>query len=85
MTETMAKQYGNFLRCFLEYDTSIPTLGIKTFMRIKAQLDVNRSLKRKKKVLVGKDRIFYACFQYEKLSLFVSSAVSSVMARVFSH
>ncbi|MBA0700479.1 hypothetical protein Goari_005635 [Gossypium aridum] len=39
-------------------------------MHIRVKLNVNWPLKRRKKVMVGSDRIFYARFQYEKLSLF---------------
>ncbi|KAK5783716.1 hypothetical protein PVK06_038229 [Gossypium arboreum] len=66
----MAKQFGNFLGQFLEYDTSIPTMGIKKFMHIRIRLNVTILLKRKKKVQIGKNWIVYAYFQYEKLSLF---------------
>lgn len=50
---------------FLEYDTTV-----QTYMLIKVKLDVRAPLKRKKNILVGEERIFYAWFQYEKLSLF---------------
>ncbi|MBA0660680.1 hypothetical protein Goklo_012657, partial [Gossypium klotzschianum] len=40
MTETMAKQFGDFLGQFLENDTSISTMGIQKFMRIRIRLDV---------------------------------------------
>ncbi|MBA0754112.1 hypothetical protein Gogos_020106 [Gossypium gossypioides] len=59
-----------FLETFLEYDTLIPMLGFQKYMRIKVKLDVSLSLKWKKKILMGNDRVFYARFQYEKLSLF---------------
>ncbi|KAG8492342.1 hypothetical protein CXB51_009675 [Gossypium anomalum] len=39
-------------------------------MRIRVCLDVSAPLKRKKKIQIGKDTNVYACFQYEKLSLF---------------
>ncbi|MBA0783320.1 hypothetical protein Gotri_001050 [Gossypium trilobum] len=70
MNESMAKQFGNFCGKFLEYDTSIPTLGTQTFLRTRVCLDVNAPLKRKKKVLFGKSLVVYARFKYEKLSLF---------------
>lgn len=66
----MAKQFGDFLGIFLEYDTPVPKMGVQKYMRIKVKPDVNASLKRRKKIIVGSDRIFYACFQYEKLSIF---------------
>ncbi|MBA0582100.1 hypothetical protein Gorai_024252 [Gossypium raimondii] len=52
MLESMAKQFGNFLGMFLEYDTSTQALSFQKFMRIRIKLDVNLLLKRKKKVLV---------------------------------
>ncbi|MBA0548824.1 hypothetical protein Golob_019896, partial [Gossypium lobatum] len=54
MTESMAKQYGDFCGKFIEYDTSIPLLGIQKFLCIRVCLDVTAPLKRKKKVLIGK-------------------------------
>ncbi|MBA0566076.1 hypothetical protein Golob_010926 [Gossypium lobatum] len=39
-------------------------------MRIRVRLDVTILLKKKKKILIGKEQIVYAYFQYEKLSLF---------------
>ncbi|MBA0642824.1 hypothetical protein Goklo_027165 [Gossypium klotzschianum] len=62
MTETMAKQFGDFLGQFLEYDTTILTMGIQKFMRIRIRFDVTILLKRNKKILIGKDQIVYACF-----------------------
>ncbi|MBA0663854.1 hypothetical protein Goklo_003938, partial [Gossypium klotzschianum] len=52
---------------FLEYDTSISTMGIKKVMRIRIRLDVTIPLKRKKNIQIGKDWTVYACFQYDKL------------------
>ncbi|MBA0846029.1 hypothetical protein Goarm_022765, partial [Gossypium armourianum] len=60
MTEVMAKKFGNFLWQFVEYDASIPTIGIQKFMCIRVRLDVTMSLKRKKKILIGKERVVYA-------------------------
>ncbi|MBA0731679.1 hypothetical protein Golax_022515 [Gossypium laxum] len=64
MIEDMAKQFGNFLWQFV--DASKPTMGIQKFMCIRVRLDVTMSLKRKKKILIGKERVVYARFQYEK-------------------
>ncbi|MBA0753654.1 hypothetical protein Gogos_020808 [Gossypium gossypioides] len=70
MTESMVKQFGDFCGKFIKYDTFIPSLGLKKYMRIHVCLDVSVPLKHKKKVLVGKSMIVYARFKYEKLSLF---------------
>ncbi|PPD79584.1 hypothetical protein GOBAR_DD23485 [Gossypium barbadense] len=51
MNESMAKQFGNFCGDYLEYNTSFPTLGSQTFLRIRVRLDVTAPLKRKKKDL----------------------------------
>ncbi|MBA0729623.1 hypothetical protein Golax_020346, partial [Gossypium laxum] len=45
MTELMAKQFGDFCGKFLEYDTSIPSLGHKKYMHIRVFLDVSAPLK----------------------------------------
>ncbi|KAL4323773.1 hypothetical protein GQ457_11G032890 [Hibiscus cannabinus] len=39
-------------------------------MRVKVSLNVDQPLKRRKKVLLGKERCVYVRFQYEKLTLF---------------
>ncbi|MFQ6658153.1 hypothetical protein Gotur_027541 [Gossypium turneri] len=70
MSASMAKQFGDFCGRFIEYDTSISTLGIQHYMRIRVCLNVIVPLKHKKKVLVGKSMVFYAQFKYKKLSLF---------------
>ncbi|XP_017647701.1 uncharacterized protein At4g02000-like [Gossypium arboreum] len=70
MTVSMAEQFGNFLGQFLDYDMSFSSKGFHTFMHIKARLEVSKPLKRKKKILILTDRVIYARFQHEKLSLF---------------
>lgn len=62
MSATMTMQFGNFLGTFIEYDTTMPTLGIQNFLRIKVKVDVNQPLKRRKKIIIGNDRVFYARF-----------------------
>ncbi|KAK5819695.1 hypothetical protein PVK06_024718 [Gossypium arboreum] len=70
MSEPMARQFGDFLGKFLDYDTSIPSSGNRNYMRIRVRLDVTAPLKCKKKIQVGGALIVYARFKYEKLSLF---------------
>ncbi|KAG8491552.1 hypothetical protein CXB51_014809 [Gossypium anomalum] len=70
ITKTMAMQFGEFLGKLLEYDTFIPTLGLKKFMRIRVRLDISNPLKRTKRIQIGKATTVYARFQYENLSLF---------------
>ncbi|KAH1128991.1 hypothetical protein J1N35_000369 [Gossypium stocksii] len=70
MTETMAREFDDFCGKFIDYDTSMPSLGHKNYMRIRVCLDVSAPLKCKKKIQIGKSIIVYARFKYEKLSLF---------------
>ncbi|KAK8569111.1 hypothetical protein V6N12_007643 [Hibiscus sabdariffa] len=69
MSEVMARQFGNFLGQFVEYDSNIIITG-KQFMRVKVLINVNHSLKRKKKIAIGKDCNTYVHFKYEKITLF---------------
>ncbi|PPR92830.1 hypothetical protein GOBAR_AA27842 [Gossypium barbadense] len=50
MSESIARQFGDFLGKFLDYDTSISFSGNKTYMRIRVRLDVTAPLKRKNKI-----------------------------------
>ncbi|KAG8484978.1 hypothetical protein CXB51_021839 [Gossypium anomalum] len=70
MTISMAEQFKNFFDQFLDYDTSFSSIGFQSVMRIRVRLEVSKPLKQKKKILIVKDRVIYARFQYEKLSLF---------------
>ncbi|PPD85808.1 hypothetical protein GOBAR_DD17245 [Gossypium barbadense] len=63
MSVLMAKRFGDFCGRFIEYDASIPTLGIQHYMRIRICLNVDAPLKQKKKVLIGKSMVVYARFK----------------------
>ncbi|KAH1128860.1 hypothetical protein J1N35_000238 [Gossypium stocksii] len=70
MSESMARQFSDFLGKFLDYDTSISFSSNRTYMRIHVCLDVTTPLKCKKKIEVSGGLIVYAHFKYEKLSQF---------------
>ncbi|GMI72395.1 hypothetical protein HRI_000908800 [Hibiscus trionum] len=70
MSEIMAKQFGNFIGKFIEYDSKLILSGKKQFMRIKVFLNVHHPLKRKKKVALDKTQSVYVRFQYERLPIF---------------
>ncbi|KAH1082362.1 hypothetical protein J1N35_022123 [Gossypium stocksii] len=70
MTEGMAKQFGDFMGQFIEYDSAAPMMGFRNFIRVRVRLDVTMPLKRKKKIQIGNATTIYARFQYEKLGLF---------------
>ncbi|MBA0776537.1 hypothetical protein Gotri_011520 [Gossypium trilobum] len=44
-SENVAKQLGNFIGRLLEYDTKPLSRGVKSYLRIKVELDVKRPLK----------------------------------------
>ncbi|MBA0551046.1 hypothetical protein Golob_021949 [Gossypium lobatum] len=50
-SEILAKQLGNFIGKFLEYDGTDLGKGNQNFLRIRVQLDVRLPLKRKKQVI----------------------------------
>lgn len=45
MSVSMAKQFSDFCGKYIEYDASIPTLGIQHYMRIRICLNVAALLK----------------------------------------
>ncbi|KAA3464259.1 nucleolin-like [Gossypium australe] len=68
--EGIAKQLGDFLGKFVEYDTSMATKGNVHFMRIQVLIDTRHPLKRKRRICISQNRYTYVLFQYERLSLF---------------
>lgn len=70
MTEGMARQIGDFISRFLEYDTSLVTKGFGQYMRIRVSIDVRLPLKRKKRIGAVQSSSSYVVFQYERLPLF---------------
>lgn len=69
MSETMAKQFGEFIRQFIDYDAkSLPT-ECRVFMKIRVRLDVRNPMMRKKLIL-GRRGDVYARFRYERLHIF---------------
>lgn len=63
-SEKLAVQLGNFLGNFLEYDDANLGKENRNYMRIKAQIDIRRPLKRKKQVMFN-GRCSYVRFKYE--------------------
>ncbi|MBA0847559.1 hypothetical protein Goshw_019811 [Gossypium schwendimanii] len=65
--QSLAKQIGDFLGRFLEYDSKNVGRGICAYLRIRVQLDVRSSLKRKKNVMFLFGKCTYVNFKYEWL------------------
>lgn len=53
MSESLARQFGDFLGRFLGYDSTVSIYGSRNYMRIKAKIDSRLPLKRKKKIQLG--------------------------------
>ncbi|KAE8684535.1 hypothetical protein F3Y22_tig00111128pilonHSYRG00150 [Hibiscus syriacus] len=68
--EQVAQQFGHFLGSFIEYDASVVTLGYKGSIRIRVKVDIQKPLRRKKKLSLANGSFAYVSFQYEKLRLF---------------
>ncbi|KAH1105950.1 hypothetical protein J1N35_009718 [Gossypium stocksii] len=66
----MARQLGNFIGEFLEYDALSLAKGWHQFLRIRVNLDVRNPIKRKKLISMARNQSVYALFPYEKLPLF---------------
>lgn len=70
MSEIASKQLENFFGEFLEYDPKNSNSIWREYMRIRIQIDVRRSLRRKKKVNRKDGSDFVVMCKYERLSEF---------------
>lgn len=68
-SENLAAQIRNFIGVFMEYDGSSLGKENRNYMRIRVQVDIRRSLKRKKRLMFN-GQCLYVHFRYERLSLF---------------
>ncbi|MBA0780481.1 hypothetical protein Gotri_004575, partial [Gossypium trilobum] len=53
-TAKIPKQFGDFIGNFVDYDVKAIAGGLRNYMRIRVKIDIRQSLKRKKKIVVGK-------------------------------
>lgn len=49
--EGKAKQFGEFISSFLDYDTKAVMAGLRNFMRVRVEIDIQKPLKRRKKLI----------------------------------
>ncbi|KAH1128926.1 hypothetical protein J1N35_000304 [Gossypium stocksii] len=69
-SENMARQFGDFIESFVDYDSKAILAGLRNFMRIRVLVDVRKLLKRRKKLLIAKSKECIVSFKYEKLTTF---------------
>ncbi|MFQ6622463.1 hypothetical protein Gotur_001805 [Gossypium turneri] len=60
--ETVAKQLGNFIGRFLEYDLKQLNRGLMNHLKIQVELDVRKPLKRRKKIVLPLSKFTYVNF-----------------------
>lgn len=67
--ESVGKSLGNYIGKFLEYDTTNKVSPWMKFMRIRVELDVDKPLKKGRKIKVGGTSA-EVVFKYERLHIF---------------
>lgn len=70
MLEDLAKQFGQFLGEFIEYNTKQATTTSPSYMRIRVAINVQNPLFRQKKLHWKNGGTMYALFKYERLPVF---------------
>ncbi|GMJ01087.1 hypothetical protein HRI_003777900 [Hibiscus trionum] len=70
MSLNVAKQLGNFIGKFMEYEANLNPFNYQRIMRLRVQIDSTLPLKRKKKLVLKDGSQVYAKFQYEKIRTF---------------
>ncbi|MBA0675514.1 hypothetical protein Goari_017054 [Gossypium aridum] len=53
-TEAIAKQFGDFIGAFMDYDVKTIAAGLRNYMQIRVKTDIRESLKQKKETYSGK-------------------------------
>lgn len=66
----MARQLGNFVGEYIEFDSQAVSLGYMGMLRMRVKVDVRKPLRRKKKIVLPNGSTHYVNFAYEKLTLF---------------
>lgn len=69
-SEQLARQLGDFVGAFMEYDTKSLGRGFIRYMRTRVLIDVRQPLKRKKKLMFASSICTYVNFKNEELTLF---------------
>ncbi|MBA0843574.1 hypothetical protein Goarm_000750 [Gossypium armourianum] len=56
LVDGLARQLGDFIRQFIQYDAVLISRGERRYMRFRVKIDVRLALKRKKKLALGQGR-----------------------------
>lgn len=72
MFKVMAKQFGDFLGQFLDYDAKSISMCYRSYMRIRVRIDVRNLLKKRKKIVLGSKSCIYARSNMKDYQCFVS-------------
>jgi 14-3-3 protein epsilon len=70
MTKKVGEGLGKFLGEMIEYDAKNTSNFWRTYMRIRVKIDVQKPLKRGKKIDIGNGNTVMLRFKYERLTLF---------------
>jgi 14-3-3 protein epsilon len=70
MTKKVGEGLGKFLGEMIEYDAKNTSNFWRTYMRIRVKIDVQKPLKRGKKIDIGNGNTVMLRFKYERLALF---------------
>lgn len=62
-TEVMAKQFNAFIQKFRDYDAKAIAAGLQNFMHVRLVIDVQKPLKRRKKLIFRNDKEFCVSFK----------------------
>lgn len=62
-SKAVTNQFGNFIGEFVEYDAKSVVAGLRNFMRIQVMVDIQKRLKRKKKLIISRTKEIFINFK----------------------
>ncbi|KAH1096826.1 hypothetical protein J1N35_013747 [Gossypium stocksii] len=83
ITEGMARQFGDFIGRFVEYDASMVTKGISKFMRVQVLIDTRSRSKGRSEYVLAKTDLYTPYFNMNDYHYFVFFVVGLDMVKIF--
>ncbi|KAE8712359.1 hypothetical protein F3Y22_tig00110257pilonHSYRG00013 [Hibiscus syriacus] len=81
----VAQQFRNFIGTFIEYDSSVVSLGYSGGLRIRVGVDTRKLLKRKKKLPLSSGQFTYANFNMKNcFGRSMAEAIVALHAVIFA-